>query len=156
MFRVIAAVGSTGVRRKDRPLILRASVILRERICSRLRASVSSYGLPIAKSCDDRQISGRVLRLSELARRLRCAVGMRNEMVTTTVLERPASPSLNPLRVSLAQAQEILGLSKTTFYKRVAEGKIRIHKDGARSFMRVEDLQSYVDACAGDGDEDVT
>lgn len=97
-------------------------------------------------------MSGRVVDLSELARRLRCAVGMRNEMVTTTVLERPVSPSLNPLRVSLAQAQEILGLSKTTFYKRVAEGKIRIHKDGARSFMRVIDLQSYVDTCAGEGE----
>lgn len=79
---------------------------------------------------------------------------MRNEMAVTTVLERPASAPLSPLRVSLAQAQEILGLSKTTFYKRVAEGKIRIHKDGARSFMRVTDLQTYVDACAGDAGED--
>lgn len=78
---------------------------------------------------------------------------MRHEMATTAVMERPASPSLSPLRVSLAQAQEILGLSKTTFYKRVAEGKIRIHKDGARSFMRVADLQSYVDECAGDGED---
>lgn len=89
-----------------------------------------------------------------MARRLRCGADMRNEIATATLLEQPVSPALNPLRVSLAQAQEILGLSKTTFYKRVAEGKIRIHKDGARSFMRVTDLQHYVDVCAGDCDED--
>ena len=55
-----------------------------------------------------------------------------------------AEPITNPLRYSIAQATILLGLSRSTLYTRVAEGKLTIHKDGRRTFVSAIQLHRYL------------
>lgn len=64
---------------------------------------------------------------------------------TTTTIVEP------PLRISITQACRVLGLSRATIYGRITEGKLRVHKDGGRTFVSHIELARYVAACEDDG-----
>ena len=53
-------------------------------------------------------------------------------------------PDLAPLRYSIAEAVSLLGLSRSTLYARVADGRIAIHKDGRRTFILAIELDRYL------------
>ena len=56
---------------------------------------------------------------------------------------------VTPLRVSVPHAMKALGLSRTTFYQRIADGKLKAHKDGNRTFISNAEMARYVAACEG-------
>jgi excisionase family DNA binding protein len=49
-----------------------------------------------------------------------------------------------PLRYSLPEVARLLGLSRSTLYTRISEGKLAIHKDGRRTFVLASELERYV------------
>ena len=51
---------------------------------------------------------------------------------------------ITPLRYSLREVEKLLGLSRSTLYTRIAEGKLAIHKDGRRTFVLATELQDYL------------
>jgi excisionase family DNA binding protein len=51
---------------------------------------------------------------------------------------------LTPLRYSLNDVQKLLGLSRSTLYSRIAEGKLTVQKDGRRTFVLATELQDYL------------
>ena len=53
-------------------------------------------------------------------------------------------PMLNPLRVSIRDAAEMLGISRASIYQRIGSGKLQPHKDGSRTFFTFADLEAYV------------
>ncbi len=48
------------------------------------------------------------------------------------------------LRHDIPEAHEILGFSRSQLYKHIAAGKIRVQKDGKRTFITTAELQRYV------------
>jgi len=53
---------------------------------------------------------------------------------------------LPQLRFEISEVAKILRLSRATLYQRIRDGRIRIHKDGRRTFVTVEELQRYVNS----------
>jgi excisionase family DNA binding protein len=53
--------------------------------------------------------------------------------------------TLAPLRYSLTEVGKLLGLSRSTLYTRIAEGKLAIQKDGRRTFILATELQRYLE-----------
>jgi excisionase family DNA binding protein len=51
---------------------------------------------------------------------------------------------LAPLRYSLREVEKLLGLSRSTLYARIAEGKLAIQKDGRRTFVSAVELNRYM------------
>ena len=47
---------------------------------------------------------------------------------------------------SAGEAMALLGISRRTFYIRVAKGEVRLHKDGRNSFVKLVDLYTATDA----------
>jgi len=52
---------------------------------------------------------------------------------------------LAPLRYSLREVEKLLGLSRSTLYTRIAEGKLVIQKDGRRTFVCATELARYLE-----------
>lgn len=48
-------------------------------------------------------------------------------------------------------AAEMLAISRGRFYELIAEGRIRILKEGARTLVRHRELERYLDALNDDG-----
>jgi len=51
------------------------------------------------------------------------------------------------LRYPVHEARNLLGLGHSKFYERVKEGKLRLQKDGKRSFVTATELARYIDSC---------
>jgi excisionase family DNA binding protein len=51
---------------------------------------------------------------------------------------------LAPLRYSLREVQRLLGLSRSTLYARITDGKLAIQKDGRRTFVLASELDRYL------------
>jgi len=51
---------------------------------------------------------------------------------------------LPPLRASLRQAAEILGISYGFIYRKVLAGELQAHRDGKKSFVTCDELRRYV------------
>jgi excisionase family DNA binding protein len=49
-----------------------------------------------------------------------------------------------PLRYSLREVERLLGLSRSTLYARIADGKLTIQKDGRRTFVLASELDRYL------------
>ena len=56
-------------------------------------------------------------------------------------------------RYSIAESIQILGISRTHFYRQVKKGKYQVIHDGGRTFMTAEQLE---DAVKGDGHAETT
>jgi len=48
----------------------------------------------------------------------------------------------------MVQAAGILGLSRSTIYSRIAEGRLMAHKDGRRTFILSVELNRYPQSLA--------
>jgi excisionase family DNA binding protein len=57
------------------------------------------------------------------------------------------SRELPVLRFQLDEAKNILRISRSHLYKRIAEGAIKPQKDGARTYISRRELERYVEAC---------
>jgi excisionase family DNA binding protein len=57
-----------------------------------------------------------------------------------TLTETP----LPPLRASLRQAAQILGISYGFIYRKVQAGELKAHRDGKKSFVTTDELRDYV------------
>lgn len=69
---------------------------------------------------------------------------MRTQKCSTEMASWP----LPALRFDIAEAAEILRMSRAQLYNRICEGAIRPQKDGARTYITRAELERYVDACA--------
>jgi excisionase family DNA binding protein len=54
------------------------------------------------------------------------------------------------LRFEIAEAAEILRMSRAQLYHRIAEGAIHAQKDGGRTYITRVELERYVESCNGD------
>jgi len=54
---------------------------------------------------------------------------------------------LPALRFDIDEAKQILRMSRAQLYTRIAEGAIAIQKDGARTYISLQELERYVEAC---------
>lgn len=52
------------------------------------------------------------------------------------------------------EAAEVLAISRSRFYELIAEGKIRILKEGARTLVRRSELERYLDGLDGGSGDD--
>lgn len=51
------------------------------------------------------------------------------------------------MRFGIRDAAVLLGISRAQLYVRIQQGAIRVHKDGARTFVSRAELERYVRAC---------
>jgi excisionase family DNA binding protein len=51
--------------------------------------------------------------------------------------------TLPQLRFAIAEAAQILRISRVTLYQRINAGLIQVQKDGRRRFVTVNELQRY-------------
>lgn len=51
---------------------------------------------------------------------------------------------LPTLRVGIAEAAQILRISRSKLYEHIREGRIALQKEGARSLITMEELTRYV------------
>lgn len=58
-----------------------------------------------------------------------------------------ASAPLPALRFDIAEAAQILRMSRAQLYNRICEGTITPQKDGARTYITRAELERYVDSC---------
>jgi Helix-turn-helix domain len=58
-----------------------------------------------------------------------------------------ASRPLPALRFDVAEAAQILRMSRAQLYNRICEGTIRPQKDGALTYITQAELERYVDSC---------
>jgi hypothetical protein len=68
---------------------------------------------------------------------------MRTRKCSTETASRP----LPALRFDIAEAAQILRMSRAQLYNRICEGTIRPQKDGARTYITQAELERYVDSC---------
>ncbi|MGB6450329.1 MAG: helix-turn-helix domain-containing protein [Steroidobacteraceae bacterium] len=54
---------------------------------------------------------------------------------------------LPALRFDINEVAGILRMSRAQLYKRIAEGGIKIQKDGARTYVTLKEIERYVEAC---------
>jgi hypothetical protein len=62
------------------------------------------------------------------------------------VVKHPVSP-LPALRFEISEVSHILRMSRAQLYHRIAEGAIKIQKDGARTYITAGELERYVKSC---------
>jgi len=62
--------------------------------------------------------------------------------------ERDIAPSLLPLRFAVAEAAQILRMSRAQLYNRINDGSIKPQKDGARTYLTRSELERYVNSLA--------
>lgn len=87
------------------------------------------------------------------ARRVAAAAKLnrRDKVVETAtrLQDRPAEPMLRPF-VGLAyrpeDAARMLGLSKSTLWERVREGRLPVKRDGGATVILHRDLEAYLEA----------
>ncbi|NQE63171.1 helix-turn-helix domain-containing protein [Caulobacter sp. RHG1] len=65
-----------------------------------------------------------------------------------TTADRP-HPERMAYRVR--EAAEVLAISRSRFYELVAQGRIRVLKEGARTLVRRVELERYLDTLEGQG-----
>ena len=51
-----------------------------------------------------------------------------------------------PILVSIAEAQKILGLGRTSLYAAISSGKIKAKKSGRRTLVETSALRKFVEA----------
>ena len=68
---------------------------------------------------------------------------MRTRKCSTETASRP----LPALRFDIAEAAQILRMSRAQLYNRICEGTIRPQKDGARTYITRDELEKYVEWC---------
>ena len=51
----------------------------------------------------------------------------------------------SPLAVTIQEAVRISGLSRSELYRRLADGKVRAKKSGARTLILMESLRAHID-----------
>jgi hypothetical protein len=62
--------------------------------------------------------------------------------------EKPREVGAAPLlRFEIPEAAQILRMSRAQLYVRIQQGAIRVHKDGARTYVSRVELERYVRAC---------
>jgi Helix-turn-helix domain len=54
---------------------------------------------------------------------------------------------LPALRFDINEVADILRMSRAQLYKRIAEGGIKIQKDGARTYVTLKEIERYVEGC---------
>jgi len=54
---------------------------------------------------------------------------------------------LPALRFDINEVAGILRTSRAQLYKRIAEGAIKVQKDGARTYVTLREVERYVAAC---------
>ncbi len=59
--------------------------------------------------------------------------------------EGDVSTSTDRLAYRIREAAQLLAISRSRFYELVAEGKIRVLKDGARTLVRRSELVNFLD-----------
>lgn len=59
----------------------------------------------------------------------------------------PEPLSLPSLRFEIAEAAQILRMSRAQLYNRIGEGTIKPQKDGARTYITQLELERYVESC---------
>ena len=60
--------------------------------------------------------------------------------------EEPRDP-LPALRFEVAEAAQILRMSRAQLYNRIQDGSLKPQKDGARTYISRAELERYVQAC---------
>jgi excisionase family DNA binding protein len=56
----------------------------------------------------------------------------------------PAAVTLEPLRLTIRQAAQMLGMSPAQLYRRLQAGELRAQKDGVSTFILPDELRRYV------------
>ena len=56
------------------------------------------------------------------------------------------APALPSLRFKVAEAAQILRMSRTQLYNRIHDGSLKPQKDGARTYITRAELECYVQA----------
>jgi hypothetical protein len=62
-------------------------------------------------------------------------------------LAKDRAHELPLLRFEIDEVVEILRMSRAQVYNRIAEGAIRVQKDGARTYVTLTELERYVEDC---------
>lgn len=57
--------------------------------------------------------------------------------------------ALTKPRYSIPEAAKTVGLCKATIDRRIKAGLLKAHHDGRRTFILAEELERYVNTCAG-------
>jgi excisionase family DNA binding protein len=70
---------------------------------------------------------------------------MNAQLRRSDLLARTPLPSL---RFDIAEAAQILRMSRAQLYNRINEGSITPQKDGTRTYITRSELERYVEACA--------
>ena len=68
-------------------------------------------------------------------------------MPTRKCNSNPPTNSLPALRFDIAEAAQILRMSRAQLYNRICEGTIKPQKDGARTYITRGELERYVESC---------
>jgi hypothetical protein len=68
-------------------------------------------------------------------------------MPTRKCNREPQINSLLELRFDIAEAAQILRMSRAQLYNRICEGMIKPQKDGARTYITRVELERYVESC---------
>ncbi|WP_199743597.1 helix-turn-helix domain-containing protein [Caulobacter sp. 602-1] len=64
-----------------------------------------------------------------------------------SLIQRPSPPRM---AYRVREAAEMLAISRSRFYELIAEGRIRVLKEGARTLVRRCELERYLDALEHD------
>jgi hypothetical protein len=69
-------------------------------------------------------------------------------MANTKDTPSPSSPAISafPLRFAVAEAAQILRMSRAQLYNRINDGAIKPQKDGARTYITRVELERYVES----------
>ena len=62
--------------------------------------------------------------------------------------EHELRSNLVPLRFAVAEAAQLLRMSRAQLYNRINEGSIRPQKDGVRTYITRSELERYVNSLA--------
>jgi len=60
--------------------------------------------------------------------------------------EHDIAMSLTPLRFAVAEAAQLLRMSRAQLYNRISDGSIRPQKDGTRTYITRSELERYVNS----------
>jgi excisionase family DNA binding protein len=71
-------------------------------------------------------------------------------MSSQKLVAQRIAPSITPapLRFGIAEAANLLRMSRAQLYNRIHDGAIRPQKDGGRTYITRAELERYVDSCA--------
>ena len=67
----------------------------------------------------------------------------------TSKRERPAEPILRPfvgIAYRVEEAARMIGISKSTLWERIKDGRIPVKREGGSTIITHRDLEAYVDA----------